>query len=147
QRHVGGEAVLRGAGGARRRGRGRPGRRSAAGVPAPAVVRTARGDAWARVGSNWVRVYEWVDVLAPDRALDPGEVGRLVAAIHTVEFIGARPEDPWYTDAVGAEATATSGRTTSAARPPAGSARSTGRTAASRPRGRSSRCSPRVRLE
>jgi aminoglycoside phosphotransferase (APT) family kinase protein len=76
----------------------------AAGVPAPAVVRTVGGDAWALVGSTWVRVYEWVDVLAPDRALEPGEVGRLLATIHTVEFVGVRPEDPWYTDAVGAEA-------------------------------------------
>ncbi|HYX84592.1 MAG TPA: phosphotransferase [Gaiellales bacterium] len=76
----------------------------AAGVPAPAVVHTVGGDVWARLGSKWIRVYEWVDLLAPNRALDPAEVGRLLAAIHMVEFEGARPEDPWYTDAVGAAA-------------------------------------------
>jgi hypothetical protein len=76
----------------------------AAGVPAPAVVRTATGDVAADVGGTLVRVYVWADVRPADRTIDPGSVGRLVAALHRVEFAGRRPEDPWYTDAVGPDA-------------------------------------------
>jgi Ser/Thr protein kinase RdoA (MazF antagonist) len=74
----------------------------AAGVPAPAVVRALDGEILADVGGLQVRVYEWVDLLPPDRGLDPAEVGRLIAAIHRVPFAGRRPEDAWYTDPVGA---------------------------------------------
>jgi thiamine kinase-like enzyme len=76
----------------------------AAGVSAPAVVRTAEGAWHAEIGGLPVRVYEWVDLLPPDRAVDPAEVGRAVAAIHCTPFSGERPEDPWYTDPVGAAA-------------------------------------------
>jgi Ser/Thr protein kinase RdoA (MazF antagonist) len=72
------------------------------GVPAPAVVRSADGEVLVDVGGVQVRVYRWVDVLPPDRGLDPVEVGRLMAAIHRVPFHGRRPEDPWYTEPVGA---------------------------------------------
>ncbi len=73
-----------------------------AGVPAPAVMRTAAGEVFAEVGDTGVRVYEWVDIRPPDRMLDPERVGALVAAMHRVELAGRRPEDPWYTDPVGA---------------------------------------------
>ncbi len=76
----------------------------AAGVPAPAVLPTAGGAWHADIGSLPVRVYEWVDLLPSDKALDPAAVGRVVAAIHGTPFAGARPEDPWYTDPVGAAA-------------------------------------------
>jgi hypothetical protein len=73
-----------------------------AGVPTPAVI-PAAGGAWhAGVGGLPVRVYEWVDLLPPDAAYDPAEAGRVVAAIHRTPFAGTRPEDPWYTDPVGA---------------------------------------------
>ena len=75
-----------------------------AGVPVPAVVLTGAGEVFAHVGRAHVRVYEWVDIGVPDKSLDPGEVGRLVAAMHRVPFAGRRPEDPWYTEAVGADA-------------------------------------------
>lgn len=75
-----------------------------AGVPVPAVVLTGAGEVFAKVGDTHVRVYEWVDIGRPDKALDPGEVGRLVAAMHRVPFTGRRPEDPWYTEPVGAPA-------------------------------------------
>ncbi len=76
----------------------------AAGVPAPAVMR-AVGGAWhAEIGGLPVRVYEWMDVLPPSTAIDPAEAGRTVAAIHRTPFAGSRPEDPWYTDPVGARA-------------------------------------------
>jgi len=73
----------------------------AAGVPAPAVVRTVDGDASAALGPLQVRMYEWVDLRPQDRHLDPADVGRLLAAIHPVRFAGRRPEDPWYTLSVG----------------------------------------------
>ena len=65
-----------------------------AGVPVPAVVLTGAGDVFAKVGDTHVRVYRWVDIGPPDKRLDPGEVGRLVAAMHRVPFTGRRPEDP-----------------------------------------------------
>jgi Ser/Thr protein kinase RdoA (MazF antagonist) len=74
----------------------------AAGIPAPPVVRTTDGEVFTEIGGAHVRVYGWVDVRPPDRTLDPGRVGRLVAEIHLVGFAGVRPEDAWYTEPVGA---------------------------------------------
>jgi len=76
----------------------------AAGVPAPTVVRTRAGEVFAVIGGVHVRAYEWVEIGPPDRTLDPAGVGRIVAAMHRVEYAGRRPEDPWYTDPVGAPA-------------------------------------------
>jgi hypothetical protein len=73
-------------------------------VPAPAVL-PAVGGAWhAEIGGLPVRVYEWVDLLPASREIDPAEAGRVVAAIHRTPFPGARAEDPWYTEPVGAPA-------------------------------------------
>src|SRR5205823_14638738 len=74
----------------------------AAGVPAPAVLRTSAGAWHVDVGGLPVRVYEWVDLLPIDRGLDPAAVGRAVAAIHRTSFAGTRPADAWYTEPVGA---------------------------------------------
>ena len=74
------------------------------GVPAPAVLRAAGGAWHAEIGGLPVRVYEWVDVLPPSREIDPAAAGRIVAAIHRTPFAGSRPEDPWYTEPVGAPA-------------------------------------------
>jgi len=76
----------------------------AEGVPAPDVVRAAGGTWHADIGGLPVRVHEWVDLLPADRGIDPAEAGRVVAAIHRTPFAGNRPEDPWYTDPVGAAA-------------------------------------------
>jgi hypothetical protein len=76
----------------------------AAGVPAPAVVPTVTGAWHAEIGGLPLRVYGWVDLLPPDSAFDPAEVGRVVAAIHCTPFGGTRPEDPWDTEPVGAAA-------------------------------------------
>lgn len=72
-------------------------------VPMPAVVRTVDGTVVADVVGSQVRVYEWIDVLPADRRLDPGEVGRLLAAIHAVGVPTDKPVDGWYVDPVGAE--------------------------------------------
>jgi aminoglycoside phosphotransferase (APT) family kinase protein len=74
-----------------------------AGVPMPAVVRTVDEEVIADLGSALVRVYEWVDLAARDPWLDPAEVGRLVASIHRVRYVGQNPVDQWYTDPVGAD--------------------------------------------
>jgi len=74
----------------------------AAGVPAPAVRRTADGHVLARVGRRQVRVYEWVDLEAPDPGMDPALVGAAVAAIHRVVVPASGQVDPWYTTPVGA---------------------------------------------
>jgi Ser/Thr protein kinase RdoA (MazF antagonist) len=71
------------------------------GVPMPAVVRTPDGEALVQLGSGPVRVYAWVDVLGPDRGLDPATVGALVAAIHRVNVAARGPVDSWYVAAVG----------------------------------------------
>ena len=71
------------------------------GVPMPAVVRAPGGNALVHLGSGPVRVYDWVDVSAPDRRLDPGAVGALVAEIHRVTVPAGFPVDPWYVTPVG----------------------------------------------
>jgi phosphotransferase family enzyme len=73
------------------------------GVSIPSVVRTIDGDVLADLGSAKVRVYEWVDLCERDPWLDPEIVGRLVASIHRVRYVGQNPVDPWYTDPVGAD--------------------------------------------
>jgi Ser/Thr protein kinase RdoA (MazF antagonist) len=75
-----------------------------AGVPAPAVLPAVDGRWYADIGGTPVRVYDWVELLPPDRDVDPEEIGRVVASIHCTPFAGVRPEDPWYTERVGAAA-------------------------------------------
>src|SRR5262245_6403832 len=55
-----------------------------AGVPTPPVRRTREGRVFATVEGSQVRVYEWVDLRAPDARLDPARVSAVVAAIHLV---------------------------------------------------------------
>jgi aminoglycoside phosphotransferase (APT) family kinase protein len=74
----------------------------AAGVPTPRVRRTTEGTVFATVGGQQVRVYEWVELLAPDTRLDPALVGAVVAAVHQVSVPHDGAVDPWYVDAVGA---------------------------------------------
>jgi len=75
----------------------------AAGVPAPQVRRTTGGRVFAMLGGRQVRVYEWVDLRAPDARLDPDRVGAVVAAIHRVSAPDLSPLDPWYHEPIGAE--------------------------------------------
>jgi Ser/Thr protein kinase RdoA (MazF antagonist) len=79
----------------------------AGGVPMPALVRTSSGTVVAELSGldlagPSVRVYGWVDVLAPERRLEPEHVGRLFAAIHRVRVWTEQPVDPWYAAPVGA---------------------------------------------
>jgi Ser/Thr protein kinase RdoA (MazF antagonist) len=75
----------------------------AAGVPAPRVRRTTEGRVFATLDGRQVRVYEWVDLRAPDAMLDPGRVGAVVAAIHRVPATDPSPLDSWYHEPIGAE--------------------------------------------
>ncbi|MFI7542052.1 phosphotransferase enzyme family protein [Actinoplanes sp. NPDC049599] len=74
----------------------------AAGVPTPRILRTAEGSVFATVSGTRVRVYEWVDLLAPDTGLDPERVGAIVATIHRASAAGPGSLDPWYREPVGA---------------------------------------------
>jgi Ser/Thr protein kinase RdoA (MazF antagonist) len=75
----------------------------AAGVLAPRIVRSRSGNALEPIGASEVRVYAWVDLAGPDRWVDPGAIGRLIAAIHRVRLPDVRPVDPWYVEPVGAD--------------------------------------------
>jgi aminoglycoside phosphotransferase (APT) family kinase protein len=75
----------------------------AAGVPAPRVRRTTAGCVFADIDGRQVRVYEWVNLRAPDAGLDPERVGGVVAAIHRVSVTDPGPPHPWYHEPVGAE--------------------------------------------
>lgn len=75
----------------------------AAGLPVPEVIRTRRGDLTADVSGVLVRVLEWVDVQAPTRELPPGEVGRLLAAMHLASEATTEPVGPWYSEGVGGD--------------------------------------------
>ena len=74
----------------------------AAGVPAPQVRRTTEGRVFATCEGRQVRVYEWVNLHAPDALIDPEQVGAVVAAIHRVSAADPGPLDPWYHEPVGA---------------------------------------------
>jgi len=73
----------------------------AAGVPAPAIVRTTDGAILADVGTQ-VRVYPWVEMHGTDTGIDAARVGELVAAIHQVRMSTDEAVDPWYAEPVGA---------------------------------------------
>lgn len=80
----------------------------AAGVPAPALRRTPAGRVLAEAGGRPVRMYEWLDLAAPDRLLDPRLVGTTVAALHLapdphlLEARGPAGPGPWFAAPVGA---------------------------------------------
>lgn len=75
----------------------------AVGVPTPEVRRTTEGSVFATVQGNQIRVYEWINLQAPDPDLEPAAVGAVVAAIHQVVTGESDPADPWYQEPVGAD--------------------------------------------
>jgi aminoglycoside phosphotransferase (APT) family kinase protein len=72
----------------------------AEGVPTPEVRRTPAGAVVADVGGGRVRLDAWADLDDPDLALDPAELGRLVAGLHRVDYAGSTGLDPWYGEPV-----------------------------------------------
>ena len=75
----------------------------AAGVPTPQVRRTTEGHVFATLEGRQVRVYEWVDLRAPDARLDPDRVGAVVAAIHRASVAAPGRLDPWYHEPIGGD--------------------------------------------
>jgi len=75
----------------------------AAGVPMPAVVRSRHGRVLEQVADEPVRVYQWVDVLPRTRALDPAQVGTVVAGIHRAVLPASGPLDEWFATPIGAD--------------------------------------------
>ncbi len=72
------------------------------GVPTPEVRRTRAGEVIGDLGGVRVTVLSWVDLLGPDRDLDPVALGRLLARLHQVEHAGTLGLHPWYSEPVGA---------------------------------------------
>ncbi len=73
------------------------------GVPTPRICRTTSGEVVGHLDEVRVTVQSWVDLRPPDLALDPLALGRLLAALHRVEFLGTTGRDPWYEAPVGPE--------------------------------------------
>jgi len=67
------------------------------------VRRTAEGSVFATIRGKQVRMYEWVDLRAPDPGLDPPVVGAVVAAIHQVSVTDLGSLDAWSHEPVGAD--------------------------------------------
>lgn len=76
----------------------------AAGVLTPAVLRTVTGDVTTVVDDTMVRAYEWVDLLARTRELDPRVVGETVARLHRAAPESDDPVDRWFSEGFGAVA-------------------------------------------
>jgi Ser/Thr protein kinase RdoA (MazF antagonist) len=74
------------------------------GVPTPEVRRTRSGAVIGDVGGVEVTVLSWLDMLRPDRNLDPTALGRLLARLHRVQYAGTLGLHPWYSEPVGATA-------------------------------------------
>ncbi|MCU1397943.1 MAG: aminoglycoside phosphotransferase [Acidimicrobiales bacterium] len=74
----------------------------ATGVALPGIVRTVDGRVLAEIDGRTVRVYDWVDIQAPDPLLDTAAVGAVVAAIHRVRTVANTAVHPWYREPVGA---------------------------------------------
>jgi hypothetical protein len=53
------------------------------------------------VAGEVVRVYTWVDLADPDTGLDPGDIGELVARLHTVRVRDDVPVHPWFEARIG----------------------------------------------
>ena len=75
--------------------------RATGAVPMPRPIRTVDDHVIVDLGEHQLRAYEWVDLLAVNRSVDPTTVGATMAAIHRVQYAPARPMIGWYTEPVG----------------------------------------------
>jgi Ser/Thr protein kinase RdoA (MazF antagonist) len=65
------------------------------------VFRTPSGDVVTLIDGSAVRVFEWVDLRARSRLLDPAEVGRTVARLHVASHPSDQPVDNWFATGFG----------------------------------------------
>jgi fructosamine-3-kinase len=72
------------------------------GVTCPAVRRTRTGAVAGDLGDLRVTVLSWVNLLGPERDLDPVALGSLLARLHRVDYRGRLGLHPWYSEPVGA---------------------------------------------
>jgi len=72
-----------------------------AGVPCPRPIVSPSRDFSVEVAGEVVRVYTWVDLADPDTGLDPGNIGELVARLHTVRVRDDVPVHPWFEAPIG----------------------------------------------
>ena len=73
---------------------------AAAGVPLPRPVTDEKGAAVASLGTERVRVYEWVEIRPHRYPIDSAtavEVGRLLGLVHSMPLGTDGEVDPWYT--------------------------------------------------
>lgn len=71
------------------------------GVLAPRQLPTADGAPAVYVDAETWRIFDWVEFTQPDRELDAGSVGALLAALHRAGGTSNQPVDPWYVAPVG----------------------------------------------
>jgi Ser/Thr protein kinase RdoA (MazF antagonist) len=74
--------------------------RATGAVPMPRPIRTPDDRVIVDLAGYQLRAYEWADLLATDRSVDPTTVGATIAAIHRVQYAPARPLIGWYTEPV-----------------------------------------------
>lgn len=71
------------------------------GVDAPRQLCTVEGEPAAYAEHETLRLYDWVELAAPDRGLDPVAVGRMLATLHRSAPGSDGDVDGWYVDPVG----------------------------------------------
>ena len=76
-------------------------RAEAAGVVAPRQLLTVAGEPAVHVDGETLRVFDWVELAPPDRALEPTALGGLLARLHLAGGPTAEAVDPWFVDPVG----------------------------------------------
>lgn len=75
-------------------------RAMAHGIRAPRQLLTTSGELSAASDGETIRVFEWVDLAAPDRRLDPAGVGQMLAALHQAGGPATRAVDAWFVEPV-----------------------------------------------
>jgi Ser/Thr protein kinase RdoA (MazF antagonist) len=76
-------------------------RAEAAGAAAPRQLLTVTGEPAVYVDGETLRVFEWLELAPPDRDLHAGELGLLLARLHTAGGPTTAAVDPWFVDPVG----------------------------------------------
>ena len=78
-------------------------RAMAYGVSAPPAVVARDGRLIIRDRGEPVRIFRWMTMDGPDRSVDPGDLGRLVAALHRAGGRVTGDIHPWYVEPVGVQ--------------------------------------------